>query len=143
MLESYGNRLPVKAIKGRLVPQVDRARGLEPGGGPGRREFCERVAIFALETSHPTPWKGSKAAISYSDDLIQQFDRAHWRVARKIAKQAARRKRRRTRQAPGRTFGNASLSALIRATRRWRSRLHRSSIAETRTCERRCPDRTC
>ena len=90
VLDTFGNPIPLKDIKSRLIPAVldagawtkwwNRAKGL-----------LRDTGLFRVGDRAPYTVERLAKAISYEEELIHNFGRAEWVQARQIARQVARR----------------------------------------------------
>jgi transcription elongation factor GreA len=92
VMESCGSRMTVRELRAQLVPQVVSAGSWAKWWSRAKTEL-RRSGFFRVADRAPFLIEKVESAVSYADDLVEQFHKAEWPIARKIARQVSRRKR--------------------------------------------------
>ncbi len=90
VLDSFGNPLGAKEIRGHLVPNVIDAKTWARWWSK-TRSVLRSSGFYRIGERSPYLVERLEAAVSYADELVAEYFAAQWPAARKIAKQAARR----------------------------------------------------
>jgi transcription elongation GreA/GreB family factor len=88
--ETFGNTLPLKDIKGRLVPTVV-GTGAWTKWWNRTKGLLRETGYFRVGDRAPYTVEKLNRVISYEDELLRDFLRADWPQARQIARQFSRR----------------------------------------------------
>jgi len=91
VLDDFGNPLPQKDIKARLVPDVIEAKGWTKWWNAAKKALRE-TGFYRIGDRSPYPVEKLESQLSFEDDLLERFARAEaggsgWKETRLVARQ--------------------------------------------------------
>lgn len=90
VVESFGNPLNLKELRGHLVPTVLDTKSWSRWWSKTKKQLRDS-GYFRVTDRAPHTIEKLETAVSYADEMLNNYFASEWRQARRIAKQATRR----------------------------------------------------